>query len=215
MVYKWVIVALCMTVFLGCSTSDTQKKIEQTTQDVIKKYKGDQPRVIIDNENSPMPENDDIKRAIELQNLAREEVGIPEELMFTWSDTTADDAQSYAKTLAKSGKFEHDPKNSRGYANGPYGENLYVYWSSSGTKPTYVMAVESWIDEKNYYHYAKIGDDDCDVGKQCGHYTQIVWKNTTKIGCAMSKYKRGEYKGGYVVVCKYKTPGNVIGEYPY
>jgi len=214
MVYKGVIVALCMSLFLGCSTSDTQKKIEQTTQDVIKKYKGDQPRIIIDEENSPMPDNEDIKRAVKLQNIAREEVGIPEDLMFTWSDSTADDAQSYARTLAESGKFEHDPKNRSGYTNGPYGENLYRYWSSNGAKPTYEMVAKTWINEKNNYHYARIGDD-CDFGKQCGHYTQIVWKTTTKIGCAMSRYKRGKYKGGYVVVCKYKTPGNVVGEYPY
>ncbi|RUM67405.1 MAG: hypothetical protein DSZ06_01300 [Sulfurospirillum sp.] len=219
--YRGLLIGLVLVIVsFGCSTSDTEKKIKQETQDFVDSYKGDQTREIVDTENSSMPEDEDIKKAINLQNIAREEVGIPKNLMFTWSEAVANDAQSYARTLANSGRFEHDPKNHlaqnhNGYTNGPYGENIYAYWSSNGTKPTYEMAVQSWIDEKNNYHYAKIGDDDCDYGKQCGHYTQIVWKSTTKIGCGMSRYKKGEYKGGYIIVCKYKTPGNIIGEYPY
>ena len=77
-------------------------------------------------------------------------------------------------------------------------------------------AVQAWGDEKAHYHYGVIGDSGtCDSGEQCGHYTQIVWKETRKVGCAMAQYTAGDFQGGYVVVCKYTPPGNVIGNAPY
>lgn len=37
-----------------------------------------------------------------------------------------------------------------------------------------------------------------------GHYTQVVWKDTTKIGCGINDK---------IVVCQYGTGGNVAGRY--
>ncbi len=151
---------------------------------------------------------------LKVHNDARVAVGISQQL--TWSDTIAVDAQSYADTLAESGAWEHDPKNHGGYTNGPYGENLYTAYSSSGKIPSWEKAALSWVDEKAFYHYGVSGDKStCDTGKSCGHYTQIIWENTTQVGCATSLYKKGSYKGWYLIVCKYKTPGNYRGETPY
>jgi hypothetical protein len=44
----------------------------------------------------------------------------------------------------------------------------------------------------------------------CGHYTQIVWRNTKSVGCAVA---RG--KGVEVWVCNYDPPGNYAGQRPY
>ena len=134
----------------------------------------------------------------------------------TWSDTIATDAQSYADTLAQSGAWEHDPKNHAGYTNGPYGENLFTSFHSTGHIPTLAEATQAWVAEKSFYTYGVIGDTStCDTGKICGHYTQVVWRSTSEVGCARSRYKIGSKKDWYLIVCKYKTPGNYTGETPY
>lgn len=151
-----------------------------------------------------------IQDLLDVHNDTRAEVGVNNEL--TWSDTIALDAQSYADTMANSGAWEHDPKNRDGYTNGSYGENLYT----STAKPTFAVATQAWVDEKQYYSYGEVGDEStCVDGEMCGHYTQVIWKNTTEVGCASSQYKTGQFKDWYIVVCKYQTPGNYLGETPY
>ena len=147
---------------------------------------------------------------LDAHNEAREDVGVKSKL--TWSDKITIDAQKYADEMAQSGVWEHDAKNHGGYTNGDYGENLYA----STDKPTFAEATKAWVDEKAFYHYGVIGNDNtCDAGKMCGHYTQVIWEDTTEVGCAASQYKTGEYKDWYIVVCKYQTPGNYLNETPY
>jgi len=151
-----------------------------------------------------------IQDVLDAHNSVRDAVGVSSDL--EWDETIAKDAQSYADELALSGAWEHDPKNSNGYANGPYGENLYT----STEKVTLEFATGAWADEKQYYTYGEIGDaSTCVSGEMCGHYTQIIWKDTSKVGCAMSKYRTGDFKNWYLIVCKYKTPGNYAGQKPY
>jgi hypothetical protein len=40
-----------------------------------------------------------------------------------------------------------------------------------------------------------------------GHYTQIVWSDTARVGCALRSSAEYDY-----LVCRYASPGNVIGE---
>ena len=47
----------------------------------------------------------------------------------------------------------------------------------------------------------------------CGHYTQVVWRNTTKIGCAI--YTCPGFQYGSTVVCDYGPGGNIGGQSPY
>ncbi|KAD2393155.1 hypothetical protein E3N88_40132 [Mikania micrantha] len=72
---------------------------------------------------------------------------------------------------------------------------------------TGMQAVQMWVDERPDYDYAK---NECTA--MCGHYTQVVWKNTTKVGCARRKCNNNE---DWIVVCNYAPPGNYIGQYPY
>ena len=39
------------------------------------------------------------------------------------------------------------------------------------------------------------------------HYTQMIWKGTTRIGCAVHKSRRWDF-----LVCRYSPPGNVVGQ---
>ncbi|KAK8626755.1 hypothetical protein V6N13_134387 [Hibiscus sabdariffa] len=85
------------------------------------------------------------------------------------------------------------------------GEN--IYWGSGSTwRPS--DAVRAWSEEEKYYDYAT---NSCREGQMCGHYTQIVWKNTRRIGCARVVCDSGDV----FMTCNYDPPGNYIGERPY
>ncbi|KAF8019719.1 hypothetical protein BT93_G0422 [Corymbia citriodora subsp. variegata] len=62
--------------------------------------------------------------------------------------------------------------------------------------------------EKPYYNY---NSNSCAPGKICGHYTQVVWRNSVLLGCAKAKCATG----GTLVTCNYDPPGNVIGQKSY
>ena len=123
-----------------------------------------------------------------------------------YSSKLEHDAQQYADYLAKNGRFEHDPKN----LSHKYGENLYAF--SANKAPNLSHIIQKWYDEKQYYTHAT---QECVAGQMCGHYTQIVWKESKLLGCAAAQYKKGRFKNGYVTVCKYYPYGNIIGQDPY
>ncbi len=199
---------LLLTLFIinGCSSSDLQNSID----DALGKD---------DDQVSTIDQATDEANGLNRHNEIRAEVFTGSAL--AWSDQVAADAQSYANTLAANGKFEHDGAS---YSNGPYGENLYASLQPSGAIVTYEEAVESWYVEKDFYDYA---NNSCSVDESntitvdnleyntCGHYTQIVWKDTNYVGCARAKYTAGDLKDGYVIVCKYKIQGNIAGNTPY
>lgn len=132
-----------------------------------------------------------------------------------WDNTLAAAAQRWANTLAKkcNGSQDHSPTN--------YGENLLSAWSSDPAAPpiTATKAISYWVGEKQYYTYSKTK---CPAGSACGtcsklpctHYTQIVWRATTKVGCARAACKApGKY--WTIWVCNYDPRGNVGGQPPY
>lgn len=92
-------------------------------------------------------------------------------------------------------------------ANG-YGENLAFF---SGEDSTPAQVVEGWAAEVADYNYAA---NSCAEGKQCGHYTQIVWRNTSQVGCGVARCNIDGFDG-YLWVCNYNPAGNVVGQQPY
>ncbi|XP_044431901.1 pathogenesis-related protein PRB1-2-like [Triticum aestivum] len=88
----------------------------------------------------------------------------------------------------------------------PFGEN--IFWGS-GQSWTAANAVTSWVDEKRNYHF---NTNTCDAGKVCGHYTQVVWRKSTRIGCARVVCAGNR---GVFITCNYNPPGNFNGERPF
>uniref|UniRef100_A0A7C8ZM03 SCP domain-containing protein n=1 Tax=Opuntia streptacantha TaxID=393608 RepID=A0A7C8ZM03_OPUST len=82
-----------------------------------------------------------------------------------------------------------------------------IFWGS-GSQWTPSDAVKAWADEEKYYDY---DSNTCAEGQMCGHYTQIVWSTTRKLGCARVVCQDGDV----FMTCNYDPPGNVIGERPY
>ncbi len=134
-------------------------------------------------------------------NAIRKSVKIPGLL---WDNSLAKSAEQWAKKLATKKSFEH--------SNTSNGENLYIYWVSWQTLTSlWNDAVKSWGDEKNWYDITK---NSCQKWKVCGHYTQIIWKNTKKVGCWKALYRDGDWEK-VIWVCQYSPAGNYKGEKPY
>lgn len=103
----------------------------------------------------------------------------------------------------------HNLNRANGYPGGSVGENIYAT-SSSVWVNNMTRVVDSWDSEKADYD---LGTNKCKTGRVCGHYTQVVWANTTKVGCGRARCPEIQYS--YNVVCNYARAGNVIGVRPY
>lgn len=84
------------------------------------------------------------------------------------------------------------------HSGGPYGENLALGCNEV------TECVELWGDEQEQYDYG-----DPDFSEETGHFTQLVWKNTTAVGCG----SRLCGTRGWYLVCEYWPRGNVIGQF--
>ena len=131
---------------------------------------------------------------LEAHNGARAAVGVPP---LTWSHQLEAVAKEWADSLAASGAFRHRP-------NPDYGENLC---DVRGGTATPAQVVGEWTAEAKDYDPAK---NTCRGGAVCGHYTQVVWRKTTQVGCAAAVAERRQ-----VWVCNYDPPGNWARERPY
>jgi hypothetical protein len=114
-----------------------------------------------------------------------------------WSPKLAAYAQQWAEGLVRTGGFRHRPDS-------PYGENLAT---ASGQHLTPDRAVAMWGNEVRHYDHRT---NSCVPGEMCGHFTQLVWKGTKEVGCAMSRNDERE-----VWVCNYDPPGNIAGHRPF
>lgn len=145
----------------------------------------------------------DKEKALEIHNLERASLELNG---LEWSNKLERDAQKYADFLAKIEKFRHS--NELDILN--QGENLFKLEGDFNIKYYMSEASISWLSEKNDYVYAKIGNRK-NIFSKVGHYTQMIWHNTTKIGIAYSKSKLGNV----YVVARYYPSGNWDGEFPY
>jgi uncharacterized protein YkwD len=125
-------------------------------------------------------------------NAIRSKAGVP---ALVWSDKLAAVAQEWANTLIAEKRFDHRPKSK-------YGENMYRL---DGARETPQKVVDRWAAEARNYDYKA---NRCKG--ECGHYTQIVWKSTREVGCAVARGGSRE-----VWVCNYDPPGNYVGQRPY
>ncbi|MCY1060657.1 CAP domain-containing protein [Nannocystis sp. SCPEA4] len=144
------------------------------------------------------PEPGPLRGITAAHNSARAALGIPG---LTWSPTVAQFAQEWADKLKAQGCImQHRPF--QGADAQKYGENIFSSW---GYEPTAQDVVNDWVSEEADYDYET---NTC--SGVCGHYTQVVWRNSKRLGCGMAVCDDKQ-----VWVCNYDPAGNIWGEWPY
>ena len=138
-------------------------------------------------------------------NAVRKRVGVAP---LVWDDRLAETARGWVRRCvdrsSPRGVIDHNADRSRGHSE-YVGENL-----TAGTGPLQARAVvEGWVSEADDYDHAR---NRCRRGKVCGHYTQVVWAATERVGCAAFTCSNLEYP--YTVLCNYGPAGNSGGR-PY
>ncbi|MFZ3180588.1 MAG: CAP domain-containing protein, partial [Methylocystis silviterrae] len=154
-------------------------------------------------------------------NFFRAKHGVPP---LNWSTDLASNAQKWVNGC-------HTSKNANGDeffchqskvfgcgsdASFHYGENLSFGWPSRSGKE----AVDGWYCEINVYDFNNpvvtggvIFGCDNNPNKVTGHFTQVVWRESTKLGCARNTCDLGG-NSGTLWACEYDPPGNFNASQP-
>ncbi|MDB5707037.1 MAG: serine protease [Sphingomonas bacterium] len=173
---------MALALLAGCSAAEPQRVVEQRA------FTGDAPR------------GDALLRRamIDGHNAARARAGVP---LLVWNPTLAADAKAYARELARTGRFEHARQPD---GPGRQGENL---WTGTRGAYAYEEMIGHWVDESRFYRPAPTPDfSTSGRWEDVAHYTQIIWRDTTEVGCASASNATDDY-----LVCRYAPPGNVVG----
>ncbi|XP_077985635.1 Golgi-associated plant pathogenesis-related protein 1-like isoform X2 [Glandiceps talaboti] len=120
----------------------------------------------------------------------------------TWDSALAGWASRIAGDNARHGYIHHSDGN-----GGEYGENIVMQPLKDQNQVTGYGMVKRWYDEIKDYNFNYGG-----FSGATGHFTQVVWKGSTKIGCGMATSPQGSFTS-YWVVCNYKEPGNYEGQF--
>lgn len=111
----------------------------------------------------------------------------------TWNPTLAQYAADYAARAFSCDNVQLI------HSHGPYGENLAAGYVGG------ISPVDAWYNEISQYNY-----NDPGFSMATGHFTQVVWKGTSEVGCA---YVTCDNAWRQYTICEYQEPGNWIGEF--
>ncbi len=155
----------------------------------------EQPIASVPNYSSP-----DIRslQLLAAHNRERVSLNIPP---LRWDPALAASAASYGPALSSLGTLRHSP---RGHRPGQ-SENLWM-----GTRGAYApeQMVGSWIEERQHFRSGVFpGVSTTGNWLDVGHYTQLIWRGTTAVGCAVHRDARWDY-----LICRYSPKGNVDGQ---
>lgn len=129
-----------------------------------------------------------------------------------WDDELAATAQRWADQCTPA----HDRAAQREVGRFPVGQNLAATWTTrppseqADSEPDFMKQINAWFDEVHIFGFKPING-----GHGTGHYSQLVWGETSQVGCGYTFYydpSRGYTK---LYVCNYGPGGNVIGSNPY
>jgi len=157
-------------------------------------------------------------------------------LEMTWDDELARIAQAYANkchwghdcSCENCNKCSCSSVGCRSVENNRFsvGQNIYKSWSA-GSGPAdksfnFEAAIMSWYDEVDHFRSSTVSNSGSSQastnGKAIGHYTQIVWAKSNKVGCGFVMYEDPSAKYPTLkayskyVVCNYGPAGNYIGQ---
>lgn len=136
-------------------------------------------------------------RIVSLHNQLRSTAGVRPVM---WDRGLAAAADAYAAELARTGRWGHSPQASRP----GQGENLWM-----GTRGAFNVdqMVGAWASEGRLFRsgafpvVSRSGN-----WEDVGHYTQMIWPGSTRVGCAIRSSVSNDF-----LVCRYSPAGNVMG----
>jgi hypothetical protein len=147
------------------------------------------------------PPASEAERLLTIHNAERARLGVPP---LRWSPELARQASDWAKVLLARKRLQHANSDNR-KGNG---ENLWM--GTAGAWDADAM-VGMFLEERRYFRAAPFPDVSLTGNwEDVGHYTQIVWRDTREVGCAIDSGN-----GVDVLVCRYFPAGNVVGKAPY
>ncbi|XP_007125871.1 GLIPR1-like protein 1 [Physeter macrocephalus] len=150
-----------------------------------------------------------IDEAVKAHNEARGRVQPTAASMkhMSWDEGLAKTAKAWANKC----KFGHNPCLSKSHQCHPtfqfVGENI---WLGALIIFTPKSAVDFWYNETEFYDFNHLS-----CSKTCGHYTQVVWANSYKVGCAITICPKLGRSDTAIFVCDYGPTGNYPNMPPY
>ena len=140
------------------------------------------------------------ERLLAAHNRERTDAGLAP---MRWDSALAADAAEWGEELAPTDDIEHSPDDPDDAD--PQGENLWL-----GTRGHFTpeQMVGMWVEEKRHFVPRPIPFSSATGNfDDVGHYTQVMWRDTRRVGCALANGDQHE-----ILVCRYAAAGNVEGE---
>ncbi len=187
---------LCFSIILGClvGLSFTARAADKTCAEISRSQY-----------SAPFTLSSLKARFLRGHNMIRSKYGVGN---VVWDNTLARYAQEWANYLKKNKQcgIQH---RTGAMMKKRYGENLAFNWTSKRLQKGHFdsspeKVTTSWAKECKDYNNDQ---GSCKSGAVCGHFTQVVWKDTKKIGCGVAVCE--DQGHAEVWVCNYDPPGNI------
>lgn len=153
----------------------------------------------------PAPRSDAMLRQVvmDVHNRERQSLGVP---ALAWDDRLAADAAGYARQMVHTNQSRHSHGGER---DEEIGENL---WMGTHRAYGYTAMLDAFMDERRAFVFKARFPDVSTTGnwEDVGHYTQMIWRGTRRVGCALGEGAQYDY-----LVCRYYPAGNVYGMSPF
>ena len=137
-------------------------------------------------------------RLLALHNRERAAVGAAP---LAWDPALARAAAAYGPALERLGRLAHSAPAARP----GQGENLWM-----GTRGAYQLEdmAGGWAGERRLFRPGTFPNvSRSGQWSDVGHYTQMIWKDTRRVGCAVHTGAAWDF-----LICRYSPPGNVVGQ---
>ncbi|KAK3793403.1 hypothetical protein RRG08_039209 [Elysia crispata] len=145
-----------------------------------------------------LPRKEFCERVTKLHNAQRLKHG---SYLLRLNDELTNIAQQWAETLIQRKELSHHNNKFRGMR---IGQNIAMKWAPNRAIYDPEELCDQWYREWKDFDF---GVEPTEL--KAGHFTQMVWKNSTEIGVGCAQAKDGRS----IVVVNYYPPGNVIGEF--
>lgn len=174
----------------GCSASATEQRFAGAARPAM--------AALPIAETSAAPPVNQAERLLAAHNRHRLAAGVPP---LVWDTELARGAASYGPPLARGRTLVHSPRSGRPGIS----ENLWM--GTAGAYPPEAM-VENWAAERAQFRPG-IFPNVSTTGNwlDVSHYTQMIWRGTTKVGCAIHRSGGWDY-----LICRYSPAGNRDGK---